>query len=169
MELQFSYFKSQKMMLLKCCIQHAGKFGKLSSGHRTGKGQFSLQSQRDAMPKNVQTMAKLHSFHMWAKQCLKLCRLEINSSWIKNFQIVKVDFKKTEEPEMKLTHLLDHRKSKRIPEKNISLCFTDYAKAFNCVDYNKLWKILQEYQTSLPASWEICMQVKKQQLEPDME
>ena len=39
----------------KCCIQYASKLGKLSSGHRTGKGQFSFQSQRKAMPKNVQT------------------------------------------------------------------------------------------------------------------
>ena len=45
-----------KMMLLKCCIQYANKFGKLSSGHRTGKSQYSFQSQRKAMPKNVQTM-----------------------------------------------------------------------------------------------------------------
>jgi len=41
--------------------------GKLSSSHRTGKGQFSFQSQRKAMPKNVQTTAQLHSFHMLAK------------------------------------------------------------------------------------------------------
>ena len=45
------------------------------------------------------------------------------------------------------------------------------AKAFDCVDHKKLWKILQEmeYQTTWPASWEICMQRKKQQLELDME
>ena len=50
-------------------------------------------------------------------------------------------------------------------------CIIDYTKAFDCVDHNKLWKILTrwEYQTTLPASWEICMQVKKQQLEMDME
>ena len=45
----------------------ASKFGKLSSGHRTGKGQFSFQSQRRAVPKNVQTTTQLHSFHMLAK------------------------------------------------------------------------------------------------------
>ena len=44
MEFQLSYFKSEKMMLLKCCTQYASKFGKLSSGHRTGKGQLSFQS-----------------------------------------------------------------------------------------------------------------------------
>ena len=56
-------------------------------------------------------------------------------------------------------------------QKNIYFCFIDYAKAFDCVDHKKLWKILQEleYQTTLLASLEICMEVKKQQLEPDME
>ena len=53
--------------------------------------------------------------------------------------------------------------------KSIYFCFIDYAKA--CVDHNKLWKFLLrwEYQTTLPASCETSMQVKKQQLEPDME
>ena len=56
-------------------------------------------------------------------------------------------------------------------QKNIYFCFTDYAKAFDCVDHKKLWKILKEMeiQTTWPASWEICMQVRKQQLELDME
>ena len=56
-------------------------------------------------------------------------------------------------------------------QKNIYFCFIDYAKAFDCVDHNKLWKILQEmeYQTTWPASWEICMQVRKQQLDLDMD
>ena len=55
-------------------------------------------------------------------------------------------------------------------QKNIYFCFIDYAKAFDCVDHNKLWEILkEEYQTTWPAPWEICMQVRKQQLELDME
>ena len=55
-------------------------------------------------------------------------------------------------------------------QKNIYFCFIDYAKAFGCVDHNKLWKILKEmeYQTTLPVSWEIFVQVKKQQLDLDM-
>ena len=67
MEFQMSYFKSWKIMLWKCCTQYASKFGKLSSGHRTGKGQFSFQSQRKAVPKNVQTTTQLHSSHMLAE------------------------------------------------------------------------------------------------------
>ena len=56
-------------------------------------------------------------------------------------------------------------------QKNIYFCFIDYTKAFVCVDHKKLWKILQklECQNTLPTSWEICVQVKKQQLELDME
>ena len=56
-------------------------------------------------------------------------------------------------------------------QRNIYLCFIDYAKAFDCVDHNKLWKILKEMgiPDPWPASWEICMQVRKQQLELDME
>ena len=52
---------------VKCCTQYASKFGKLSSGHRTGKGQFSFQSQRKAMPNNVQTTAQMHLSHTLAK------------------------------------------------------------------------------------------------------
>ena len=48
-------FQILKMMLLKCCTQYASKLGKLTSGHRTGKGKFSFQSQKKAMPKNAQT------------------------------------------------------------------------------------------------------------------
>ena len=53
--------------VVKCCTQYAKKFGKLRSGYRTGKGQFSFQSQRKAMPKNAQTTAQLHSSHMLVK------------------------------------------------------------------------------------------------------
>ena len=55
-------------------------------------------------------------------------------------------------------------------QKNIYFCFIDYAKAFDCVDHNKLWKMLKEMgiPTIWPASWETYMQVWKQQLELDM-
>ena len=75
------------------------------------------------------------------------------------------------EPEIKLptSNWIIEKASKF--QKNIYFCFNDYAKAFDCVDHNKLWISLKrcEYQTTLPVCWEIYMQVKKQQLEPDME
>ena len=79
----------------------------------------------------------------------------------------KLDLEKTEEPEIQLPTSLRLRKKQR-NSKNI--CFIDYAKAFDYVDHKK-WKFWKrwEYQIPLPISWEICMQVKKQQLELDME
>ena len=65
MEFQWSYLKSWKMLLWKCCTQYASKFGKLSSGHRTGKGQFSFQSQRKVM---IQCM-KMKSESEVAQSC----------------------------------------------------------------------------------------------------
>ena len=66
-DLQLICFKSWKMMLWKCYTQYAIKFGKLNNGHRTGKGQFSFQSQRKTMPKNAQTTAQLNSSHTLGK------------------------------------------------------------------------------------------------------
>ena len=68
--------------------------------------------------------------------------------WTVNFQMFKLDLENAEEPEIKLQHPLDYLKSKRVPEKfQKNFCFIDYAKAFDCVDHNKLWKILQEMGT----------------------
>ena len=62
-------------------------------------------------------------------------------------------------------------KAREFQKNKICFCFIDYAKAFDCVDHSKLWKILQEIgiRTTWPASWEICMQVKKQHLKLDVE
>ena len=60
-------FQILKDDAVKVLTQYVSKFGKLSSGHRTGKGPFSFQSQRKAMPKNALTTAQLHSFHTLVK------------------------------------------------------------------------------------------------------
>ena len=76
----------------------------------------------------------------------------------------KMDLEKAEEPEIKLSTSIESLKKQENSRKNIYFCFIDYAKAFDCVDHNKLWKIHKEweYQTIQAASWEICMQLKKQ-------
>ena len=130
-------------MLWKCCTQYASKFGKLSSGHRTGKGQFSFQSQRKAKSKNVQTTPQLHSSHMLAKYCSKFSKPGFYSMRTMNFQMFKLDLEKAEEQEIKLQHPWDHKESTGIPDKHL-LCFIDYTKVCDCVDHNKLWKILKE-------------------------
>ena len=81
--------------------QYVSKFLKFSSGHRTGKGQFSFQSQRRAKPKNVQTTVPL-LFHMLARLYSKSFKLGFSNIWTENCQIYKLDFKKAEELEIKL-------------------------------------------------------------------
>ena len=66
-EIPVELFQILKDDGVKGCTQSASKFQKLSSGHRTGQGQFSFQSQRKAMPKNAQTTAQLHSSHTLVK------------------------------------------------------------------------------------------------------
>ena len=155
---------------LECCTQYAGKFGKLSSGHRTGKGQFSLQSQRKAMPKNFQTTAQLHSSHTLTKQCLKFSKPGFNSMWTMNFQMFKLDLEKAKEPEIKLPTSIRSSKKQESSRKTSTSALLTTPKPLtvwittNC---GKFWK-RREYQTTWPASWETSMQVKKQQLELDM-
>ena len=82
----------------------------------------------------------------------------------------KMVLEKAEEPEIKLPISAGSWKKEESFRKNIYFCFIDYAKAFDCVYHNKLWFFKRrEYQTTWPASWDTCMQVRKQQLELDME
>ena len=109
------------MMLFKCYTQYASKFGKFNSGHRTGKGQFSFQSQRKAMPKNAQTTAQLHSSHTLPNKCSKLSKSGFNSMWTVNFQMFKLDLEKTEEPEIKLPTSAESWKKQESSRKTLLL------------------------------------------------
>ena len=101
-------------MLLHCYTQYVRKFGKFSSGHRTGKGQFSFQSQRRAMSKNVQATVQLHSFHMLARLCSKSLKLGFSSTWSKNFQISKLGFEEAEESEIELPTFVESWRKQEI-------------------------------------------------------
>ena len=78
---------------MKCCTQYVIKFGKLSSGYRTGKGPFSFQSQRKAMPKNAQTTAKLHSSHS-SKVMLKILQARLQQYVNHELPDVQAGFRK---------------------------------------------------------------------------
>ena len=146
MDFQLSYFKFWKMMLWKCSTQYASKFGKLTSGHRTGKCPFSFQSKRKTMPKNVQTTAQLHSSHTWANaqnspsQASTVCELPD----------VQADFRKGRETRDQMANIHWIIKKARKFQINVYFCFIDYIKAFDCVDHNKLWKILRDRNTRPP-------------------
>ena len=170
MEFQLSFFKSWKMMLSKCCTQYASKFGKLSSGHRTGKGQFSFQFQRKAMPKNAQTTAQLHSSHMLVM--LKVLQTRLQQYVNHELPDVQAGFRKGRGTRDQIANIWWIIKKAREFQKKTSIsallttpkpltvCITT-----NCGKFFKRW----EYQTTWPASREICMQVKKQRLELDTE
>ena len=159
------------MMLLKCCTQYASEFGKLSNGHGTRKCQFSFQSQRKTMPKNVQTTIQLPSFHMLLRSCSKSFKLGFSSTWIENFQMYKLGFKEAEEakePEIKLPTFLGSWRNQGnsgqtstsaslTPLKPLTVWFTT-----NCGKSLKRW----EYHTTLPVSWKTADQ---EATEPDME
>ena len=166
-------------MLWKCCTQYANKTRKLSSGHRTRKGQFSFQSQKTARPRSTQTTTQLHSSHTSAKQCSKFSKPGFNSMWTVNFQIFKLDLEKeqnllvplilrgTRDQIPNLCWIIKKEREFQKKKKSTSDFLTtpkplSVRITTNCGKFWKRW----EYQTTWPASWEICMQAKKQQ---DME
>ena len=130
-------------MLLKYCCQYASKFGKLSSGHRTGKGLFSFQSQR-----KCQRMFKLlYSCANFTCQQGNAQNPSSQASTVREVRTSKCISwiqKRQRNQKSNCQHLLDHRKIKGIKKKYIYFCFIDYVKAFDCVDHNKLQKILKE-------------------------
>ena len=169
MEFQFSYSKSWKMMLWKCCIQYASKFGKLSSGHRTGKGQFSLQSQRKVMPKNAQSPTQLHSSYTLVMFKILQARLQqyVNCE----LTDAQAGFRKDRGTRDQIANICWIIKKTREVQKTSISAFLTMPKPLTVwitTNYGKIWKRC-EYQTTWPTTWETCMQVRKQQSELDME
>ena len=89
------------------------------------------------MPKNAQTTAQLHT----SKVMLKILQARLQQYVNRELPDVQAGFRKDRGTRNQVAqHLLDHRKSKRVPEKHY-FCFIDYVEAFDCVDHKKLWKI----------------------------
>ena len=170
MEFQLGYFKSWKMMLWKCCTQYASKFGKLSSGHRTGKGPFSFQSQKDNAKEcsNYRTVALISHA---SKAMLKILWARLQQYLNCEIPDVQAGFRKGRGTRDQIANIHWIMEKAREFQKNIYFCFIDYGKALtvwitiNCGKFWKRW----EYHTTWPTSWEICMQIRMQQLELDME
>ena len=117
------------------------------------------------MPKNAQTTAQLHSSHM-----LKILQARLQQYMNRELPDVQgAGFRKGRGTRDQIVNICWIIEKAREFQK--SICFIDYAKAFDCVDHNKLWTILKkmEYQTTWHASWETYVQVRKQQLERNME
>ena len=130
-------------MLWKCCTQYASKFGKLSSGHKTGKGQFSFQSQRKAMPEcsNCLTIALISHA---SKIMLKILQARLQQYVNCEIPDVQAGFRK----DRGTCPVVVHRVTKSRTQ--LSLHALLYY-------YDKLWKILKEIgQPDLPPEKSEC-------------
>ena len=96
------------------------------------------------MPKNVQTTTQLYSSHMLAKWCSNFSKPGFKSTWTMNFQDVQTGFRKGRGTRDHIVNTCWIIEKAREFQENIYFCFADYAKAFDSVDHNKLWKILKE-------------------------
>ena len=94
------------------------------------------------MPKNAQTTAQLHSSHTLVKLMLKILQARLQQYVNCELPDVQVGFRKGRGTRDQIANICWIIKKRREFQKNIHLCFIDYAKTFDCVDHNKLWKIL---------------------------
>ena len=151
MEFQWNYFKSWKMMLWKGCTQYASKFGKLSSGHRTGKGQFSFQSQRKAMPEcsNYHTIALISHA---SKVMLKILQARLQQYVNHKLPDVQTGFRKgrgTRDQIVNIHWIIEKQESPR--ETSTFALLTTPKPLCGSQQTGKFFK-RWEYQTTWPAS-----------------
>ena len=118
---------------------------RLSTAVATGLEKASFHSSPNkAMPKSAQTTTQPHSFHMAARSSSKSFKPDFNSTWTEIFQMYKLGLEKSRAIRDQIVNIHWLTEKAREFQKNIYFCFTDYAKAFDCVHHNKLWKILKE-------------------------
>ena len=157
-------------MLWKCCTQYTTKFGKFSSGHRTGKGVF-IPIPKKGNAKECSNYCTIPFTSHASKVMVKILQARLQQLWTVNFLMFKLVLEKAEESEIKLPSSSGSSKKQESSRKtSISALLTMPNPltawiTITCGKFFKRW----EYQTTWPASWETCMQVRKQQLELDME
>ena len=157
-------------MLLKCCTQYASKFAKLSSGHRTGKMSHFITISKKDDSKECSNYHTIALFSYTSKVMLKILHARLQQSMNWEIPVLQAGFRKgrgTREPTANIHWIIEKETES---QKNIYSCFLTMLKPLTVwitTNFGKFFKRC-EYQTTWPASWEICMHIKKQQLEPDM-
>ena len=130
-------------MLWKCCTQYASKFGKLSSGHRTGKGVY-IPSPKKGNAKECSNYCTIALISHASKVMLKILQARLQQYVNHEIPDVQAGFRKGRRTRDQIANICCIIEKAREFQKNIYFCFIDYAKAFDCVDHNKLRKILKE-------------------------
>ena len=149
-------------MLLKCCTQCASKFGKLSSGHRTGKGQFSLQSPKKGNAKECSNYRTIALISHASKVMLKFLQARLQQYVNRELPDVQAGFRKgrgTRIANIQIANIRWIMEKASEFQKNIYFCFIDYAKAFDCVDRYKLENPERDGNTrspDLPLEKSVC-------------
>ena len=129
--------------LWNCWTQYASKFGKLSSGHRTGKGQFSFQSQRKAMPQKCSNNCIIALISHTSKVMLKILQARLQHYVNHELPDIQARFRKVRATRVQIAKIRWIIKKARVPEKHLFLTYW-LCQSYGCVDHNKLWKILKE-------------------------
>ena len=130
-----------------------------NSAVATGREKFSFQSQRKAMPKNVQTTAQLYSSHTLVKYCSEFCKLGCSNTWTVNFQMFKLVLEKAEEPEIKPPTSAGSSKKQESSRKTSTSVLLTRPKPLtvwittNCGKFFKRWEYLTTY---LPTKKPVC-------------
>ena len=147
-------------MLWKCCIQYASKFGKLSSGHRDWKRSVFIPIPKKGNAKECSNYHTIALISHASKVMLKILQARLQQYVNRELPDVleKLVLENAEEPEIKLPTSTGSSKKQESFRKTVWI-------TINCGKFWKRW----EYPTTWPASWETCMQVRKQQLEVDLE
>ena len=131
-------------MLWKCCTQYASKFGKLSSGHRTGKKSVFVPIPKKGNARERSNYRTVALISHASKVMLKILQARLQQYMNRELPDVPAEFWKGRRTRDRITNICCIIEKAREFQKNIYFCFIDYAKAFNWVDHSKLWKILQE-------------------------
>ena len=142
-------------MLWKCCTQYASKFGKFSSGHRTKRSVFIPVPKKGNAKEcsNYPTVALiLHA----SKVMLNILQARFQQYMNQELPDVQDWFRKGKGTRGQIANILWIIEKAREFQKNIYFCFIDYAKAFDCVGHNKLWKIQQKGIPDLPLEKSVC-------------
>ena len=131
-------------MLLKCCTQYVSKFGKLSSGHTTGKGPFFIPIPKKGNGKQFSNYCTTALISHSSKVMLKILQARLQQYVNQELPDVQAGFRKGRRTTDQTANIHWITEKAREFQRYIHFCFIDYAKAFDCVDHNKLWKFLKQ-------------------------
>ena len=160
------------MMLWKCCTQYVSilENSAVATGHCT-RSVFIVIPKKDNA-KECSNYCRIVLISHTSKVMLKILQARFQRYMNHELPDVQAGFRKVRGTRDQIANICWIIKKAREFQRNICFCFIEYTKAFDCMDHNKLWKILKEMGIPdhlWPASWEICMLIKKRQLELDTE